>query len=75
MPALKDLRVYPDGGKFLVEFAYLPSGDEKDRLKDGYEKSLLTTNVPFEPVADLNETVNVGIYPATVCAGRKHPAP
>jgi prepilin-type processing-associated H-X9-DG protein len=63
-PVVKNLRVYRDGGKFLVEFSYLPSGDEKDRLKNGYEKSLLTTGVPFEPVADLKQTVNVGIHPA-----------
>jgi type II secretory pathway pseudopilin PulG len=50
-----------------------PFGDEKDRLKSGYEKSLLVTDVPFEPVGDLKKTVNVGIHPAMVRRGSKVP--
>jgi hypothetical protein len=72
-PVVKDLRVHQDGSKFLVEFSYLPFGDEKERQKNGYERSLLITDVPFEPVADLKKTVNVGIHPAMVRRGSKTP--
>lgn len=65
-PIVKNLRVYPDGNKFLVEFSYLErSDDPKNPLKKGYRDSVLTTEVPFQPVADLTKTVNVGIHPAT----------
>ncbi len=64
-PVVKNLRVYPDGNKFLVEFSYLQHlGDPKNPLKNGYRDCVLTTDVPFQPVADLTKTVNVGIHPA-----------
>lgn len=64
-PVVKNLRVYPDGNKFLLECSVLQrSKDPRDPSKTSYKDFLLATDVPFQPVADLRQTVNVGIHPA-----------
>jgi prepilin-type N-terminal cleavage/methylation domain-containing protein len=64
-PVVKKLSVYPDGNKMLITCAILErSDDPKNPLKNGYKDFVLPTSIPFEPVADLKQTVSVGIHPA-----------